>query len=226
MMRSYDYNFLDLLQQVDEIELVGVNCPLALDVSPIHPTLLLCASLQSLHILDLTTKTPTFQLPARGHDGASSLHSACFLRELEGQSSSLILTCSGQGKLDVWDFRASGSQAAASLKGTPPANGTPPPNPPPNGTPPSNPPPSNPPLSHPANSTPAQDLYSLSVGVNCSQVALLGGTGKLSLYDLRNLHQPMATSSFSRDTPSWGSWGGRFASSRQLTPLPCVKVCS
>ncbi len=106
------------------MELDGASTgSILLDTSPAHPYLLLTGasdSLHSLNVLDINSKKSIFRLSPCSHDdgGSVHLHTLSFLDGEEG-GASMMVTCSGLGCIDVWDFRSSSSSSVACAKGDP-----------------------------------------------------------------------------------------------------------
>lgn len=192
----------DVLQEIDAMKLVNPepNSRLLLDVSPTHPTFVLCAftsSLCSLQLIDLPSRKPVYTPSGYYPPGAgdSPLHCAGFLGEHQ------LITCSGRGHLQTWDFRDSASTPVAS---------TATPTPTPSATP---------------TNVPPTILYSLARGAP-HDLALLDSTGRLELFDSRKMQHPLASCCMlSRDKPL-ATPAGKYLSGRESSlPTPCVQYC-
>ena len=172
----------DLLQEVDKIQLnytTGLTSSILLDTCPTHPSLLLTGSssrLCSLQVLDLTSKKQIFQFTLDSVRGDNCLHATSFLQP-DGDGS-LLLTCSGHGHLDIWDFRKSASLPVSTTSGTDPT-------------------------SQQCTSSPASHCYAMAISCEPhpgSKLALLTNTGTLKLHDTRRLQLPVTSCSFGKES--------------------------
>lgn len=211
----------DLLEETEQLQLWPTSTAPApcgnilLDTSFSHPSLILASSshsLESLCLLDLASKNIIFKpQPSEKDDHSCCVHYSSFLPGAEADSNKLLVTCSGLGgQINIWDWRVSPEQAAISLAPITP-------------------------LSH--HNPFAYSLAVRDVGATPSsssvQLARLSASGRLDLFDARNLDCALARANVTTDTTSCNaSEQLDLAAATNVTrfsqgsdqPLPCVKV--